>query len=35
MWDVVIRKSTLEGTTDPQQQMVSRSLSLKEEVGMK
>ena len=24
MWDVVIRKSTLEGTTDPQQQMVSQ-----------
>ena len=24
MWDVVLRKSTLEGTTDPQQQMVSQ-----------
>ena len=24
MWDVVIRKSTFEGTTDPQQQMVSQ-----------
>ena len=24
MWDVVTRKSTLEGTTDPQQQMVSQ-----------
>ena len=35
MWDVVIRKSTLEGTTDRNSKWCLRSLSLKEEVGIK